>query len=186
MVAVGMDETTRVGQQPLALLGELVAAPLLLEHRLADAFLQPPHLHRYGRLRAVQLVSSARKTAGVGNGDEGVHLVEIKWRSHRDIPSSSLMLSIKNIRWIYQCRGDNVALFVTGTVIPSARPLSLPAAARMALLRSTSNARLWAIRNSQARSGGVSASPSRATNALASVSCTTSSPSITDPMRREQ
>ena len=82
-LAVEMDQAPRIGQQPLALLGELVAAPFLLEQRLADALLEPPHLHRHGRLRAVHLVGGAREAAGIGNGDEGVHLVEIERRGHR-------------------------------------------------------------------------------------------------------
>jgi hypothetical protein len=63
---------------------------------------------------------------------------------------------------------------------------SIGSAARIARLRSRSSARLWAIRNSQARSGGTSRSSSRATKARAKVSCTTSSPSITEPIRRAQ
>jgi hypothetical protein len=63
---------------------------------------------------------------------------------------------------------------------------SMGSAARIARLRSKSSARLWAIRNSQARIGGSSSSSSRATRARAKVSCTTSSPSITEPIRRAQ
>jgi hypothetical protein len=59
-------------------------------------------------------------------------------------------------------------------------------AARIARLRSRSSARLWAIRNSQARIGWTSCRSSMATSARAKVSCTTSSPSITEPIRREQ
>jgi hypothetical protein len=35
-----------------------------------------------------------------------------------------LMLSIKNIRWINQCSGDNVGLFATGIVTPSRQAAS--------------------------------------------------------------
>ena len=82
-LAVEMDEPPRVGQQALAVFAEPVAPPLLLEQRLADPLLQPPHLHRYGGLRAVYLVGGAGEAAGVGNGDESVHLVEIERGGHR-------------------------------------------------------------------------------------------------------
>src|ERR1700676_3180266 len=63
---------------------------------------------------------------------------------------------------------------------------SMDSLARIARLRNRSSARLWAIRNSQGRSGGTSSNSSRATRARAKVSCTTSSPSITEPIRRAQ
>ena len=63
---------------------------------------------------------------------------------------------------------------------------SMGSAGRIARLRKRSSARLWAMRNSQARIGALSSSSSSATKARAKVSCTTSSPSITEPISRAQ
>ena len=60
-LAVEVDHPPRIGKQPLAFLGEPVGAAVLLEQRLADALLQPPHLHGHRGLGAVHLLGGAVK-----------------------------------------------------------------------------------------------------------------------------
>ncbi len=100
--AVEVEQPPCVGEQLVAFLRQPVAAPLLLEQRLADPLLQPAHLHRHRRLGAVHLFGCPREAAGIGNRDEGLQLIEIERRFHRYNPSLMLMLRIRNIRWINQ------------------------------------------------------------------------------------
>ena len=81
-LAVQVHHAARIGKQPLALLGQPVRAAVLLEQRLADPLLQPAHLHGNRRLRAVHLVGRAGEAARVGDGDEGLQLVEVERRGH--------------------------------------------------------------------------------------------------------
>ena len=83
--AVQVDHPPRIGKQSLAFLGQPVAAAVLFEQRLADALLQPAHLHGYRRLGPVHLLGRAGEAAGVGNHDEGLQLVEVERRGHGDI-----------------------------------------------------------------------------------------------------
>jgi hypothetical protein len=82
-----VQQPARIGEQPFAVLGQAVGPPILLEQRLADPLFQPPHLHRHGRLRAMNFVRRPGEAAGVSDGDEGVELVEVERRGHRRDPS---------------------------------------------------------------------------------------------------
>src|SRR5690606_7686903 len=97
-LAVELQKVQRIKKKPLADLRQPVATAVLLEERLAYAFLSPAHLHGDGRLSAMHLVRRAREAARVGNGDEGCELVKVKRCRHRGLPSRTLMLKIKNIR----------------------------------------------------------------------------------------
>ena len=68
-LAVEIDQPPCIGKQPVAFLGQLVGAAVLFEQRLADPFLQPAHLHRHRRLRAMHLFGRASEAAGVGDRD---------------------------------------------------------------------------------------------------------------------
>ncbi len=81
-LAVEPDHAAGVAEQPLAVVGQPVGAPVLLEELLADALLQPAHLHRNGRLRAVHLVGGTGEAAGIGNGHECLELVQIERSRH--------------------------------------------------------------------------------------------------------
>ena len=87
-LAVEPDQPARIGEQPLAVLRQPVGAPVLLEELLADALLQPAHLHGHGRLCAVDFLRGAGERAHVGDGDEGLELVEVEGGGgHRINPS---------------------------------------------------------------------------------------------------
>src|SRR5690606_28717564 len=101
--AVEAQKASRIAQQALAFFGKTVGASLLDEEVLADPLLEPAHLHRDGRLGAVNLFRSLGEAAGVGNGDECLQLVEVERRGHLSNPSKMLTPNIKNIRWINQC-----------------------------------------------------------------------------------
>ena len=92
-LAIEPDQPPRIGEQFLTIFRQPVGPAILLKQGLADTFFQPSHLHRYGRLRAMHLVGRLGETAGVGNHDEGLKLVEIEGRFHRT--------SITNVDWIH-------------------------------------------------------------------------------------
>jgi hypothetical protein len=85
-VHVELDDAPCVVEQLLAVLGELGGATVALEDRLADALLQPLHLHRYRRLRLEHDIGGAREAAGLGDGDEGPELIDIQENGHASLP----------------------------------------------------------------------------------------------------
>ena len=83
---VEADDPPRIVQQLLALGGQPVAAPVLLEKLLADPVFQTPHLHGNRRLRLEDAFGGTREAAGIGNGDEGLQLVDIEGSGHGGHP----------------------------------------------------------------------------------------------------
>jgi hypothetical protein len=81
-LAVELHQAARIDEQPFALVGQPVGPSLLLEERLADALFETPHLHGNRRLRPVHVIGRLGEAASIGNGDEGLELVEVEWRGH--------------------------------------------------------------------------------------------------------
>src|SRR5690606_2258855 len=83
--------------KPFALCGQRYPPPVAQEQRLAEPFLEPLDLHRNRRLRLVDPPCGLGETAAIGDGAEGLQLVEVEGTGHVPDPSQNLISKMKSI-----------------------------------------------------------------------------------------
>src|ERR1700730_11823217 len=126
-----LHDPPRVIEQPFPALGELRRAPTPREDRPLQPFLEPLHLHRYGRLGLVHDFGGPGEAAGFHDGEERAELVYVEEGVHgqprRSELSAVVMCQIKNIRFTYQYGFRILRLFrnrvgVSGRLAGRSRP----------------------------------------------------------------